>query len=634
MDCVQVLIVGRGSESPLGITGTVTLVQIDGLNVLIDVGDPWNGQEIRDGLLKYSLNCDDITHVVITHGHLDHCANLSFFKNAKILMDSDIAIKVNGQIEYSSVENWPYELSKNIQIHKLSGHTHSDLLVEVIRKDQKIVMICGDLIESETSKGIEYAVDPEKLAESQSFIFSRANFIVPDAAMNEPGIQSSCSICVAPLRSSQKISALKCGHTYHYSCVSQWLNVKTECPNCRKKLRKTDIIEKLFFDVRVNDDGESSKEIDFAEKADKLAEELSKEKEALAEKEKLCTNLQANVKALEKKVLREKERYSKDIPALKQRNQHLEMVASETEHAKKDLALCKSQLRACEFYKILQYKNGSDENTEKSLSRYLKADYKIDTEKFFELMKSQNKELAAKRTEAIREAEKLRGETQNLRKENKDQSNIIKALQKEIQQLRDVANIQTPINKKLRSIIDAETPADQKRKSMGFDMSNSLLERDSSYFDQENKKYEDLDFIPKPSTSTENKKGKSALAFLEEQEKDDPIFKKVTEKLDNVEIAALNDSIDDADFSDIKIPSTILKRLPVIPKKKNLNIVPKPCFDDTLSPEVIKPKQIKRAFSQNDVKEPKAKKPAVNSHRLSSFYPRVSSNNVECVTID
>ncbi|CAB3404885.1 unnamed protein product [Caenorhabditis bovis] len=182
MSCSVVqLIAGRGGDDPRGVTGSVSLARRDDLRILIDAGDPWNGSEIIAELRKLSLCASDVTHVIITHGHVDHCANLLLFPFSTIIMDSDFVKKQSRHAppDYSTIEEFPFQLSENIKIHKLRGHTHSDLLVEIFEEDGSTTMVCGDLIESETDDGMELAVDKMQLEESQRFIFSRADFIVP-----------------------------------------------------------------------------------------------------------------------------------------------------------------------------------------------------------------------------------------------------------------------------------------------------------------------------------------------------------------------------------------------------------------------------------------------------------------------
>ena len=46
------------------------------------------------------------------------------------------------------------------------------------------------------------------------------------------------------------ISAVRCGHTYHFACIQQWIDSGEErrCPICRMKISKKKIINKLYFD--------------------------------------------------------------------------------------------------------------------------------------------------------------------------------------------------------------------------------------------------------------------------------------------------------------------------------------------------------------------------------------------------
>ncbi|EJW72306.1 metallo-beta-lactamase superfamily protein [Wuchereria bancrofti] len=57
-----------------------------------------------DPLPKYSLNYDDITDLIITHGHSDHWSNLSLFQQAKIYMGDDMA--KDGDIFEENDDSW------------------------------------------------------------------------------------------------------------------------------------------------------------------------------------------------------------------------------------------------------------------------------------------------------------------------------------------------------------------------------------------------------------------------------------------------------------------------------------------------------------------------------------------------
>ncbi|VDK50552.1 unnamed protein product [Anisakis simplex] len=59
-----------------------------------------------------------------------------------------------------------------------------------------------------------------------------------------------CPICFEPLEPSN-ISALRCGHTFHYQCILQWLQSHDQnpsnCPECRQPTTEDSIIKQLFF---------------------------------------------------------------------------------------------------------------------------------------------------------------------------------------------------------------------------------------------------------------------------------------------------------------------------------------------------------------------------------------------------
>uniref|UniRef100_A0A8R1EBI1 Lactamase_B domain-containing protein n=1 Tax=Caenorhabditis japonica TaxID=281687 RepID=A0A8R1EBI1_CAEJA len=110
---VLILIQGRPNDDPLGATGTVGLCIDKDTVVLIDAGDPWNGNEIIERL-KFVER--EVTHVVITHGHLDHCANMGLFPEAVQIMDHDVAVKRGKSIEYSTISKWPYRISENVEV--------------------------------------------------------------------------------------------------------------------------------------------------------------------------------------------------------------------------------------------------------------------------------------------------------------------------------------------------------------------------------------------------------------------------------------------------------------------------------------------------------------------------------------
>ncbi|XP_030825667.1 metallo-beta-lactamase domain-containing protein 1-like, partial [Camarhynchus parvulus] len=65
--------------------GSVALVLGGPLTVLVDTGGPWL-RPLLPGLLgAHGVAAEDVTHVVVTHGHSDHAGNVNLFPRATLL---------------------------------------------------------------------------------------------------------------------------------------------------------------------------------------------------------------------------------------------------------------------------------------------------------------------------------------------------------------------------------------------------------------------------------------------------------------------------------------------------------------------------------------------------------------------
>jgi len=121
-------------------SGSVTLITAGDSRILVDCGDPWNGQTIVDELRKRSLNPADINHVVVTHGHSDHCGNLNLFQNSKIIMDGDLGVKGSRYSKFNEHE----DIAEGVLVCAMPGHTAHDLVVIVEGSELGTVYIAGD----------------------------------------------------------------------------------------------------------------------------------------------------------------------------------------------------------------------------------------------------------------------------------------------------------------------------------------------------------------------------------------------------------------------------------------------------------------------------------------------------------
>ncbi|EFO14719.2 hypothetical protein LOAG_13798 [Loa loa] len=49
------------------------------------------------------------------------------------------------------------------------------------------------------------------------------------------------------------ISALRCGHLFHFRCIKYWLTEQETCPECRKPSKPDDIVASLYFHDDIGD---------------------------------------------------------------------------------------------------------------------------------------------------------------------------------------------------------------------------------------------------------------------------------------------------------------------------------------------------------------------------------------------
>ena len=64
-------------------------------------------------------------------------------------------------------------------------------------------------------------------------------FLMPHFAMNQvmsyrfKGESKCCVICMEQMINDDEVVTLPCVHTFHFKCISQWLNSHDQCPVCR-----------------------------------------------------------------------------------------------------------------------------------------------------------------------------------------------------------------------------------------------------------------------------------------------------------------------------------------------------------------------------------------------------------------
>ncbi|MFH0819349.1 MAG: MBL fold metallo-hydrolase [Patescibacteria group bacterium] len=181
MTKVKVLIPGyTSSEGNGGSCSTISLVQSENLNMIVDPGTLVDPNILIAKLNEEDLELTDINYVFITHAHTDHYKYVGLFTNAKI-------IDYWGIWNKDKCENYKDNFTNDIKIIKTPGHSRDGLSLVVNSEigDQlgsialKIV-ICGDVFWKENLPVIDqFAENQKQLEKSRQEILKIADYIIP-----------------------------------------------------------------------------------------------------------------------------------------------------------------------------------------------------------------------------------------------------------------------------------------------------------------------------------------------------------------------------------------------------------------------------------------------------------------------
>ena len=159
------------------ISSSVTLVQTEGKNILIDTGFYQKKDELLGALARVALTCDDIHYIINTHQHFDHCTNNYLFPKAEIVAFPTFWNYESGRVNYYPNYKLPF---KDIELLYTPGHDFMHWSV-MVRFEGKIWCLAGDGI---LQKGIISGKYPgfynrKMYLESALSMLKKADFIVP-----------------------------------------------------------------------------------------------------------------------------------------------------------------------------------------------------------------------------------------------------------------------------------------------------------------------------------------------------------------------------------------------------------------------------------------------------------------------
>jgi glyoxylase-like metal-dependent hydrolase (beta-lactamase superfamily II) len=154
-------------------TACTSVLVRDGKYIIVSDPGVLESQEIMiDALAKENLTVKDITHVFLTHSHIDHYRNIGMFPQAK-------TIEFFGIWDGGKRDDRTESFTENIQILETPGHS-SDALTMLVKTKDGIYAVAGDLWWSKKGPEIDpFAFNMKELAKQRKRVLELADYIAP-----------------------------------------------------------------------------------------------------------------------------------------------------------------------------------------------------------------------------------------------------------------------------------------------------------------------------------------------------------------------------------------------------------------------------------------------------------------------
>lgn len=177
MSKLNILIQGYVQNDGENVQSTVTLVQSNNHNIIVDPGMTQDPRAIENALKGHGLTPHDIDTVFITHHHPDHTRYMGLFQGARVYDYESI---------YAS-DRWldgDGTITPEVKIIKTPGHTDEDAtlivsnVTNIKAKNPCTVAVCH-LWWYEGKDDDPTAKNMRQLHESRKKVLAMADFIVP-----------------------------------------------------------------------------------------------------------------------------------------------------------------------------------------------------------------------------------------------------------------------------------------------------------------------------------------------------------------------------------------------------------------------------------------------------------------------
>jgi glyoxylase-like metal-dependent hydrolase (beta-lactamase superfamily II) len=177
MATVDVLIAGYVEETDAGesVHPTVSLVRDGDLVIVVDPGILSDQALLTDALDARGLSVGDVTHVFVTHHHLDHTRNVGMFPTARVV---DVDSVYDGSL-WLSHDGDGHHLSDDVWVIETPGHAQECAALVVSTDDDTVVLTHAWWFADMTPEQDPLAWDQEALDRSRERILGLADVVVP-----------------------------------------------------------------------------------------------------------------------------------------------------------------------------------------------------------------------------------------------------------------------------------------------------------------------------------------------------------------------------------------------------------------------------------------------------------------------
>jgi glyoxylase-like metal-dependent hydrolase (beta-lactamase superfamily II) len=177
MATVDVLIAGHVEETDAGqsVHPSVSLVRDEDLVIVVDPGILSDQALLTDALAERGVTAESVTHVFVTHHHLDHTRNVGMFPTARVV---DVDSVYDGSL-WLGHDGDGHHLSRDVSVIETPGHAQECAALVVRTDDGTVVLTHAWWFADMTPVQDPLAWDQEALERSRERILGIADVVVP-----------------------------------------------------------------------------------------------------------------------------------------------------------------------------------------------------------------------------------------------------------------------------------------------------------------------------------------------------------------------------------------------------------------------------------------------------------------------